>query len=536
MTMRLFLLTRILLAAGLFIVLHFLSSLLALSCIAKIEVDARFEQSDSFQAYYTVRGAFTDKQSVRTPSYQPGTRMTTKIDLKNHIVRKLRMDPGQQAGKVDVFAIRLLSFFGPPLSLGPQQISQLFTASGDIASMRVVDDHVEIIANGPDPQLVCLSLPRFEHIGISWFLPAITTLAFILLFSQADWAAFPAFRDITNKSATTGANIDALDGVRGFAALLVLAEHSGYHRFGAFGVLLFFALSGFLLATPFVKQAERAISFPYMRSYLTRRLKRILPMFYLVVTILFLFRGDVAPAFRHYVFLQGDGILWTVMQETFFYLILPVVMFLLYVCCRDRRGLAIVLLSLLVISANHWLTTDVIAFYGMGRELPARVGVFLSGVLFAYVYHWVENNPALQRHAKIMNRLGATLGLLLFAGIMLQLVDLVPWPARWNLVHRGDLFGFLCGLLLLLITLAQHTWMQRIVGCYPLRAIGLVGYSYYLLHSFAITVVKSAALEFFAVPNYSGPGLFLAAGLITYGLSIFTYTYIERPFIRGSAA
>ena len=530
------LLAKLLLVVGCFLALHFLFSLLALSSFAKIEIEARFDHADMFRAYHTVKGPFTKQNSARTPDYQAGERLKAQIDMKNHVIRRLRVDPGEQVGKVDVYVIRLLSFFGPAIVLNPVQIGQQFTANNDIASMRVVGDRLELIVTGPDPQLLYKGHPQVDHMGIAWFLPAIATLAIVLLLGGADWRAFPAFRDIRTKTAAMGTNIDALDGVRGVAALAVLVEHSGYKGPGALGVLLFFALSGFLLATPFVHQPARAISPEYMVTYLRRRLKRILPMFYVVVTVLFLLRGKVAEAFRHYVFLQGDGILWTVMQEMFFYLVLPVVMLLVFLCCRERRGLAILLLLAIILSANRWLTVKVIALYGFGALLPARVGVFLGGVLFAYIYYWVVSRPSSDRTSATIRQLTSVLGLLLLAGLLVSSFLPAAQLQGWHVITRPNTFGLLAGLLLLLVVLAPRTWLTRIVGWYPLRAVGLVGYSFYLLHPLMITVVRAVAEDFFANPHLSGPPLFLYAGVATYLLAIFTYTYIERPFIRGGAS
>ncbi|MEE8508864.1 MAG: acyltransferase family protein, partial [Myxococcota bacterium] len=90
----------------------------------------------------------------------------------------------------------------------------------------------------------------------------------------------PALRDIVNKQPTAGPNLDALDGIRGLAVLLVLASHTGAFQLqghGGVGVWLFFGLSAFLLTMPFAARPERAASWPDLRHYFARRLRRILP-------------------------------------------------------------------------------------------------------------------------------------------------------------------------------------------------------------------------------------------------------------------
>ena len=536
MTARTTLTLKLLAAAGFFVLIQWLVSVLALSCFNKAEIDARLAHVDSFQLFSAAGSRFQEDLSTWTREHPANRRAVQPADLKNRIVRSLRLDPGHLPGKVEVYGIRLHSFFGPPVSLTPERIKDLFTPNADIGSIQVVGDHVEIVVTGADPQLICRSIPSVRNPAIRWFLPLVYTLVFVLLLTQVSLRAFPAFSDITTKTATMGANIDALDGIRGFATLTVLAEHTGVFKgTGYLGVLLFFTLSGFLLSAPFIQRPERAVSLTYMSAYLFRRLKRILPMFFVTVTILFLFRGKAAEAFRHYFFLQGDSILWTVIQEMFFYLVLPALMALISLLCKEKKALAIALLLVVIVAANQWLTTGVVALYGNGELLPPKIGIFASGIVFAYLFYYIAAHPVFLRLRKTTVRgICSVLGLLLFAAMLALSMKLVPTIHTWNPFAKPGIFGFLSGLFLLLVVLAPKTRLSRIIGWYPLRAIGLVSYSFYLLHPLVIAAVKTAALEFFAIPSYTGYGMFVLAGLITYGLAICTYTYIERPFIRGA--
>ena len=62
--------------------------------------------------------------------------------------------------------------------------------------------------------------------------------------------------------------------------------------------------------------------------------------------------------------------------------------------------------------------------------------------------------------------------------------------------------------------------------------MGLVSFSFYLLHPLVIDIVKSINTVFFNRIHLSGYEMFVIAGIITYIFSTITYTYIERPFIR----
>ena len=56
-------------------------------------------------------------------------------------------------------------------------------------------------------------------------------------------------------------------------------------------------------------------------------------------------------------------------------------------------------------------------------------------------------------------------------------------------------------------------------------------YSFYLLHPKLIDCVRATTLYFW---DYypTGITIFLLAGIATYLVTLFTYSYIERPFIK----
>jgi peptidoglycan/LPS O-acetylase OafA/YrhL len=93
-------------------------------------------------------------------------------------------------------------------------------------------------------------------------------------------------------SAVQAAQVDSLTGLRGFAALVVVAVHaSGRTDFPEFGIhgygpVSLFVLSGFLLYRPWSRWALRLGKRPAARTFARRRLLRIFPA-YLVVMLAF---------------------------------------------------------------------------------------------------------------------------------------------------------------------------------------------------------------------------------------------------------
>ncbi len=61
-----------------------------------------------------------------------------------------------------------------------------------------------------------------------------------------------------------------------------------FARVGTFGVAIFFVLSGFLLARPFWVALDAGRPMPSLATYATRRAARILPGFWLALTVTFI--------------------------------------------------------------------------------------------------------------------------------------------------------------------------------------------------------------------------------------------------------
>ena len=68
--------------------------------------------------------------------------------------------------------------------------------------------------------------------------------------------------------------------------------------------------------------------------------------------------------------------------------------------------------------------------------------------------------------------------------------------------------------------------------CLPLRALGVVSFSFYLLHPLILQAVKAANASLFNHMALSGYAKFTVVGILTYIVAALTYTYIERPFVR----
>src|SRR3712207_525289 len=137
----------------------------------------------------------------------------------------------------------------------------------------------------------------------------------------------------------------ALDGLRGIAALMVVAFHYGGPTLGPLsgwlGVQLFFVLSGFLITTLALREEDRTGRLSFTGFYV-RRLFRIVPVYLTVlVTVLALdvlrgaYEAGVGPNLWWYLTFTVEwlpepvpfGQAWTLGIEEKFYLVWPLVAF-----------------------------------------------------------------------------------------------------------------------------------------------------------------------------------------------------------------
>ena len=155
-----------------------------------------------------------------------------------------------------------------------------------------------------------------------------------------------------------------------------------FTQFGTFGVAMFFVLSGFLLARPFWLALDEGEEMPSIRTYALRRAARILPGFWLALTVTFVLSvtvfgapldgwlvlryvaGLLAVSDWHWTTLfpvEVNGPLWSIGFEVTSYVLLPFGLAALFVLRPiTGRGWHIRVLWLMVIAVAllaHWLFT-----------------------------------------------------------------------------------------------------------------------------------------------------------------------------------
>jgi peptidoglycan/LPS O-acetylase OafA/YrhL len=349
-----------------------------------------------------------------------------------------------------------------------------------------------------------------------------------------------AWRSLARTHPSAGEHLAVLDGLRGFALLLVLASHlglSGAHLVpgldfsgsGKTGVWLFFALSSFLLMQQLLSlDAAGRLDVRAWRRYAARRVLRIYPLYVVFVLTCWLAPFPVYPAIadaaqvgRHLATLEGDGHLWSVAVEVHFYLLLPVLVLAWRYVLR-RNVLAGLLAVAAVIAARH------LADPPFDRDgLLTYLAIFMAGSGAALLHHHLRG--------KDWWRAPGTRHALAAVACAVAVLLVVLTPGIWNLLtgsaypldhwHRAFTPFALMSALLVLAAANAAPWARAVFGVLPLRVAGVVSFGAYLWHATLLASVGHA-------PWFAGTlqaWVFVVATLL---VSAVSYLVLEQPFLR----
>ncbi len=367
-----------------------------------------------------------------------------------------------------------------------------------------------------------------------------------------------------------------LESLRGWAILLVFLFHAdgaitgdgpigttvspalAFITAGHTGVTLFFVLSAFLLARPFLEEGRggRRVE---RKNFFRRRVLRIMPLYAAAVAaavalsysnagalvdglcaLFFLnsFTGSVSSLIPY------SAVWWSLATEVQFYLVLP----LLGLSLRTRIGRIIGIAVLLAWAiAYAVVTTDdsllsAGARFRLNLSLPGRAPAFLFGVAAAWVvlHHGERIRLAMQKQAWLRNG-GADLLLLAslsVLGLLLQKVTARGFisaeitMSAWHLVE-----SLLWTTILMLVVLAPLR-TRAVISNRLMGILGLLSYSLYLIHE-PILFLGLGPLVGRGIPLDIDLNLrivaFGAAFILCISMSALTYRVIERPFLVRKA-
>lgn len=365
--------------------------------------------------------------------------------------------------------------------------------------------------------------------------------------------------------------VPGLTGLRALAALLVLLHHlfalAGprilswsvgevelrWHWLlttGWAGANMFFVLSGFLLAIPFLQQAPAPVSRAMATRYAWRRIQRVAPAYWSQVLLLTGLASVMAtfPGWglvgAHLLFLQNirfewsialNGVYWTLPTEFGFYLILPALAMLAWGARRLGSKAWLVIAVAMIACAIAWRLAifDVVSsapvslrFFSM-LQLPGVLDHFGIGIAFAWLHARREFTQPSPAQADFLAAAG-------LAGIVvsMRLIDSV-YPAYWD-GHPVLFFGYtlIASFIGLLVygTARGGRLTQWLFANPPMLFLGIISYSLYLWHLPVLLLVMRYLDRGGEVGDRLGPLLYLALPL-SIAVAALSYLMTERPFL-----
>jgi len=317
---------------------------------------------------------------------------------------------------------------------------------------------------------------------------------------------------------------------------------SGYQ-----GVDLFFVLSGFVIAWPYVSERKLRLSGVEIAAFYRRRYFRIAPLFYvtiIVVVVLIHFRwlqgsDKLRTVIVHLLFLENfvpswvsslRGVYWTLPTEMQFYLVLPFALRFVnvdrpwrfaafwIVACVGYRALSV----WSTLHAGIWLSWT-------AAYLPGRMDQFACGMAAACALATVRAPSGETGLAKVL-----VAGCVAASGLV--------WIGR----HDGDLeWWFALGpsaaallIAMFVLTLGRYAHGKRRDSAAPRSIItkiatllGEASFGIYLWHTIFIDLAATATPHI-SLGSHTHFWLLVAGIPITIGVSLLSWRYIEEPFIN----
>lgn len=344
-----------------------------------------------------------------------------------------------------------------------------------------------------------------------------------------------------------------LDVVRAVAILLVLAGHFLFQYaesispgllfvFGALGVEIFFVLSGYLIGGILlgaIKANGNVVSPGLIGNFWYRRWMRTIPNYLLFLAVYALIEHPGFGVRRYAAYLLFAQNLrrpmpnffivsWSLSVEEWFYVTLPVLIYVLYrVMGRQVRGAflgAVLVLLLMPLVVRLYVAPGRQWDLWARKVVVMRLDSIMWGVLIAAVERY--RGPVFARLTRWWVGLGgAAIAVLAAAYLMSRLLDGVSGDF---IASRGDMFilpvmSVGCALVLPLASVAQS---PRGALAWIAVRISLWSYSLYLCHVAVIRLVEAKL-------GHVGLGLRgIIALAATFAVAAAVYHGFEAPILR----
>jgi peptidoglycan/LPS O-acetylase OafA/YrhL len=333
------------------------------------------------------------------------------------------------------------------------------------------------------------------------------------------------------ESVSAPERVASLTGIRAVAALLVMATHAAYttgkytHDYLGLmysrmeiGVPIFFVLSGFLLFAPWVKANVADGPPPSLRRYAWHRVRRIMPAYIVTVLIAYAvyhFRTAgpnpghtwmgllrnltlTQPYTDNYLFSylhQGLTQMWSLAVEVAFYVVLPLLAYLLLaVLCRRQWRPIRLMVGLLCLTALTpiWIvivhTTDFLPD-GAKLWLPTYLAWFIGGMMLAAL-------QAMGVRAYAVACLPVAVACYLIVSTPIAGAPTTSPAGLGEALAKAGFYAVIATLAVAPLALSDRGRYARFLASRPMVFLGEISYEIFLIHLITMELVMVEVLRF----------------------------------------
>ena len=322
--------------------------------------------------------------------------------------------------------------------------------------------------------------------------------------------------------------IEALSGLRGLAAILVVLSHTSMltflglgQYFGTSGVMIFFTLSGFLMSYLY---AQKQPTFKKITSYSISRFSRVAPLYLLVVMVSYLFfrldsnypiQIDNSNFIRHLLFSGSENILWSIPPEVQYY----VFFILVWLGCFQffaYKKIYLIIAMLLITCIFLLIREDLPGiFFGF------HILFFLLGSVLGLIRSKI--NVSVNKYLNLFQVLTIALFVTVvqYNSLKLSILEIDSLD-KMNMFY-GLNSNLLIILLLVFLFSFDTKFSKNFFGNYVMKKIGDSSFSLYLTH--VVTIYYLSKI----IPESLIGTVFMI--LISIVVAHVIYLIIERPLV-----
>ena len=350
--------------------------------------------------------------------------------------------------------------------------------------------------------------------------------------------------------------LPSIDSLRALAVLAVIIYHIdvNYLPGGFLGVDLFFVLSGYLISSLIIKEYKKTGTLNLYNFYI-RRARRLLPAVYFMITVCLVFMvlfngvllrkshldaifGYIYSSNWWYIFHKLDYFdsfgaqspfkhLWSLAIEEQFYMFFPLI-FLIFnrrkkeeeePSSLNKNFIYIVLGLILMSLITHILLFDINNINRIYFGTDTRAFSLLVGVVGALVYPMDKLSSPTNAKESVLYSVVSLTSISTLIAIMFYTSEYNIW-----LYKGGFLLVAILGLIIIISSGKQHTFISKALSFRPIVFIGKISYSLYLWH-FPIIVLTTPVSEI------GNPNLFYVTLriILTFIAATLSYLFVETP-------